>query len=155
MKPLSPEIITSLQASLSAHLTAIEAYASQAAHFARWGYTKLAKRAGEDAEEERLHAANLLSRLESLDTAPAWTHANPQYPARDLPGILSANLSLEQGAAAIERDGITKARGAGDEITAELLTENLSGSEASIVEIEAMQGQISDMGLGQFLSTQI
>jgi len=155
MKSLSQAVIDALQMSVVAHLTAIETYTGQAAHFSRLGYGKLASRAKDDAEEERGHLAKLLGRIESLDTAPAWTHATPSWTQGSLLDILSANLSIEQMAAGIERDGILTARLAGDEVTAKILAGNLEGSESSITEIEAMQRQIAEMTLPNFLSTQI
>lgn len=155
MKPLAPAIVDALQKSVAAHLTAIENYSGQAAHFARQGYSKLAKSAEDDATEEREHLAKLFSRLETFDTQPAWTHANPSFPAGDFAGILAANLSLETAAAVVERAGILTARASGDEITAKIFAENLGGSEDSIREIEARQIVIADIGMENYLANQV
>jgi bacterioferritin len=155
MKAPNQAILDALNESVSAHLTAIEQYASQAALFARSGYSKLAGRATADAEEERTHLAKLFGRIVFYDSAAVFTHKGPDYPTGDLIGILSANLFLENAAAEIERRGIQTARQFGDEGTASIFTENLEGSEASVLEIEAIQSQIAAMTLGQYLSTQI
>jgi bacterioferritin (cytochrome b1) len=38
------KVIETLQASLRLHWTAIEVYSSQASHYERWGYLKLAQK---------------------------------------------------------------------------------------------------------------
>lgn len=155
MNALNPEIIVALQASLRLHWAAIANYTAQAAHFARWGYPKLATASSADANEEREHAARLLGRLETFDAAPDYTVPPVEFPRHDLPGILAANLKLAAEAAAIERAGILTARDSGDEITAQLFAENLSGSEASIAEIEATQKVISQITLENYLAAQL
>ena len=151
---MNQNVINALQASLRAHWTAVEQYTSQSAHFARWGYSKLAGAAHDDAKEERAHAKRLLARLEYFDTVPAYDHTAPVWPRHDLVGILASNLALENAAAQIERDGIIAARTVGDETTATLFTVNLADSEESIRAIEADQKQIAQMGLENFLSCQ-
>jgi hypothetical protein len=81
-QPLSPPISTdgvvaSLQRGVSLHLTAIENYEAQAAHFGRWGYSKLAERFKGDAKEERGHLRALMERLEYYDVQPTYEHQTP------------------------------------------------------------------------------
>ena len=154
MKALSPDIIEALQAAVRLHWTAIEQYTAQAAHLARQGYRVLAATLLEDAAEERQHLDRLLARLEVLETSPATDHTQPNWPRQDVPGLFQANLSLEQTAAATERAGILTAREAGDEITAKILGDLLSGSEKSVAEIEAELGLITALGLQNYLANQ-
>lgn len=152
---MNDEIIKALQACLAAHWTAIETYASQAAHFQQWGYPKLAERAAADAEEERGHAKRLLERLEFFDQPAGFAHQPPSYPRHDYPGLLQANLSLESTAAMLERAAIQTARAVGDERTAVLLAENLEGSEASLRELAATVKVIAQIGLDNYLAAQV
>ena len=152
---MNPTVISALQAALVVHWTAIETYTGQAAHFLRNGYPLLAGKAKEDAEEERGHAAKLLARLEFWDQSPIYTHSSPNWPRLpDFNGILAANLQLENDAAAIERAGILTARAAGDERTAEILADNLKGSEEAIEAITAAQRLIVAIGLDNYLANQ-
>lgn len=155
MKAINKIIIEALQAVVSLHLTAIEQYTGQAKHFSRWGYSKLASAAEADAKEEQEHLAKLLSRLEEFDTQPVFTHDAPSYPQKDLLGILASNMALETKAAQAESQAVLQCREAGDEITAKIFADNLEGSEEAIVKIEAMQSQIADMTLQNFLSAQV
>ena len=151
-----PKVLVALQASLQAHWLAMETYRAQAAHLGRAGYGPLAKAAAEDVAEEGEHADRLLRRLEEFEVAPGYDHPSPMFPRLpDYVGLLEANLRLEQGACEIEREGIAACRAAQDERTALLLAENLAGSEASIVKIEAALAQIRAVTLPQWLASQI
>lgn len=149
-------VTAALQLCLSLHWLALELYRAQAAHFARAGYAKLASAAVADVAEEGEHADRLLRRLEELDTPADYAHPPAQWPRLpDYPGLLAANLALEQAALQAERDAILTARAAGDERTAALLAENLEGSEASVVAIEAQQRVIAGVGLDQYLASML
>ena len=68
-----------LQLSVSLHWLAVEQYTVQAEHLARWGYSKLAEDAREDAEEERGHLRKLLARLEFYDIDRKSTRLNSSH----------------------------------------------------------------------------
>lgn len=150
--PTAPtEIVDALQASIRLHWTAVENYASQAEHFARWGYGKLAERFRADAEEERGHLVALMARLEFFDAAPSFVHQFPTWPRHDVLGILAYDLDLERKAAEVERANVTAARSFGDEITAGIFAGLLKDSEESIQKIEADQRVIETIGLDNWL----
>lgn len=155
MKTLAPSVTEALLAALAAHWTAIEQYSAQSAHFKRWGYSKLADAATVDANEEREHLNWLLLRLEDFDIDPGYAHKAPVWPRHDYPGILEANLALETAVCDLERAGIVAARAAGDDQTADILSDNLSGTEKSMREIEAIQRQIAVVGLDNYLANQV
>lgn len=144
-------IIAALRASSSLHLTAIEHYTMQAAHWRRWGYTKLAARAQGDAEEERRHLDLLLARLEDGDTSMDPRHPAPSGLRHDVVAMIQASLELEIAAAASERAGILTVRQFADEQSAMVFIGNLAGSESGIRECEALLAQIRSLGVEQFL----
>jgi bacterioferritin (cytochrome b1) len=148
-------VADALQYLVSAHLTAIEQYEGQRAHFERWGYPKLAEAREADVSEERKHLGRLLDRLEYFDIAPTCEHPAPVWPRHDLVGILAANLALQSGAAAAERASILDCRAAGDELSAKLIAKNLKGSEQGISEIEAARIVIQQVGLDTYLASQM
>lgn len=155
MQPASTAVIECLQNAVSLHLTAIEHYTTAAEHLARAGYAKLASRFSTDAEEERGHLQAVLARLEFFQTQPVLTHAAPEWPRYDVPGILQASLTLELATAAAERQHIVEVRQVADEGTAMVFAELLAGSEESIKALEADQLLIAQMGLDNYLSLQI
>lgn len=154
--PAAPEaVITALQTSASLHLTAVEHYQAQAAHFERWGYPKLAAQCREDAEEERGHLAKVLARLEYYDVQPTYEHETPEWPRHDYEGILTANLALETAAAEAERANILASRAVGDELSASVFVDLLIGSEDSIKKIEAIQKVLEQIGTDNYLANQV
>jgi len=154
--PQAPEgVIDALQASVRLHMTAIEHYQSQAEHFARWGYAKLAQTSRGEVEEERHHLHELQARLEYYDEQPAYDHDQPDWPRHDFEGILAANLALETAAADAERASVTACRAAGDEISAGIFTLLLESSEEAVAAIEAKQRVIEQIGLDNYLANQV
>lgn len=154
--PQAPDgVIDALQASVRLHMTAIETYQSQAEHLDRWGYGKLAAAYRGDVDEERGHLSKVQTRLEYYDVQPAFDHDQPDWPRHDFEGILAANLSLESNAAEVERANVLACRAVGDELSAEIFSELLEGSEASVAEIEATQRVIEQIGLDNYLANQV
>jgi bacterioferritin len=154
--PQAPEgVIDALQASVRLHMTAIETYQSQAEHFDRWGYGKLADAARGEVEEERRHLHEVQARLEYYDVQPAYDHDQPDWPRHDFEGILAANLSLETAAAETERANVTACRAVGDEISAVIFTQLLEGSEEAIAANEAKQRVIEQIGVDNYLANQV
>ena len=152
--PLSTSVIDCLQNAVSLHLTAIEHYVTVAEHLGRIGYGKLSARFRSEADDEREHLSSVLARLEFFGVQPAYNHAPPAWPRYDVPGILTASLTLEQAAATAERQHVTESRAAGDEGSAVVFATLLAGSEESIRQIEADQMLIGQMGLDNWLSLQ-
>lgn len=151
----APAVVDCLQNAVSLHLTAVEHYATIAEHLDRAGYHKLGDRFRNDAEEERGHLKKAVERLEYYQTAPVLTHAAPTYPRYDVPGILAASLTLEESAAAAERQHVTECRAAGDELSALVFAELLAGSEESIKNLEADRFVIGQIGLDNWLANQV
>jgi bacterioferritin len=152
--PTAPtDVVDALQASCRLHLTAVEHYTGLAAHLNRWGYESLGERFRADAKEERGHLRDVMDRLEYFDVAPSLDHKLPKWPRHDYAGILEANLLLETAAAAVERANIAVCREAGDEQSALVFVVLLAGSEKSILEIEAAQKVIDEIGLENYLAT--
>lgn len=136
-------------------MTAIENYQTQAEHFGRWGYSKLAEKYRGDVEEERQHLGKVLSRLEYYDEQPVYDHDEPSWPRHDFEGIVAANLELETAASKVERQNVLTCRAAGDELSAVIFAELLEGSEGSIAEIEAIQKVLEQIGVDNFLANQV
>jgi bacterioferritin (cytochrome b1) len=150
-----PESVDALQRSAALHWTAIEHYASMAAHLTRIGYAKLGARFDRDAEEERGHLRRVLDRLEFFRVQVSYDHTQPSWPSGDVPGMLTASLSLESHAAIAERHNIVASRSIGDEGSAVVFVELLAGSETSIRELEADIFLIGQMGIDNWLANQM
>lgn len=154
--PQAPDgVIDALQASVRLHMTAIEHYQSQAEHFDRWGYGKLADAGRGEADEERRHLHEVQARLEFYDVQPAFDHEQPDWPRHDFEGILASNLAMETAAAEVERANVAACRAVGDEISAVIFTQLLEGSEEAMAAIEAKQRVIEQIGVDNYLANQV
>lgn len=154
--PQAPDgVIDALQASVRLHMTAIEHYQSQAEHFDRWGYGKLADEGRGEADEERRHLHEVQARLEFYDVQPAFDHEQPDWPRHDFEGILASNLAMETAAAEVERANVAACRAVGDEISAVIFTQLLEGSEEAMAAIEAKQRVIEQIGVDNYLANQV
>ena len=152
----SDTVIELLKASLNIHWQQTTALTAQAVHLERWGYKKLAAAIKADAEEEHGHAAINLERLEFFDadyqplvvSPPSWTR-------HDMVAMINYNLDSVRQASQTERATIVAARMVGDEITANMMTPLLQGSEDGIKLYEGYLKLIEQMGLDNFLTLQV
>jgi len=148
-------VVEVLHGSVALHLLAIEQYEGQSEHFRRWGYPKLADKYAKDVEEERGHLSEVLKRLEFYDVAANFAHDKPDWPRHDFVGVIDSNLMLETTAVEYERAAVLKARAAGDELTAAVFADLLEGSEGSVAENESIQRVIEQIGLDNYLASQV
>ena len=152
----SNTVVELLKKSLNIHWQQTTSLTAQAIHLERWGYKKLAAAIKADAQEEHEHAAANIKRLEFFDidyqplsiSPPSWTRHN-------MVDMLRYNLNSVREAAATERATISAARAAGDELTANMMTPLLQGSELGIELYEGYLQLIEQMGLDNFLSIQV
>ena len=152
----SNTVVELLKKSLNIHWQQTTSLTAQAIHLERWGYKKLAAAIKADAQEEHEHAAANIKRLEFFDidyqplsiSPPSWTRHN-------MVDMLRYNLNSVREAAATERATISAARAAGDELTANMMTPLLQGSELGIELYDGYLQLIEQMGLDNFLSIQV
>lgn len=147
----NPAVIDALRSSLRLHWEAIEFYSAYAA-WIRPQYPKLGTKYATEAAEERGHAEALLDRLRFYAEPGVFDHADPTVSTEGFESFLAAALLLETMAAGVEGGNVTICRNAGDERSAMVFAELLAGSEASILEIEAAQATIEEIGLDNYLA---
>lgn len=152
----SNEVIELLKKSLNIHWQQTTSLTAQAAHLERWGYKKLSAVIKADAEEEHLHAAENIKRLEFFDVDYQPLSINvPSWSRHDILAMINYNLNSVREAAKVERETITAARQVGDELTAETMIPLLQGSENGIRLYESYLKLIEQMGLDNFLTLQV
>ena len=152
----SEQVISLLKQSLNIHWQQTTSLTAQAVHLERWGYSKLAAIIKEDAEEEHLHAAENIKRLEffDIDYQPL-TISPPTWTRHDMVAMIRYNLDSVRQASEVERATIVAARAVGDEMTAHMMIPLLHGSENGIILYEGYLKLIEQMGLENFLSLQV
>ena len=152
----SDAVIELLKKSLNIHWQQLTVLSAQAVHLDRWGYKKLAETVKEDAIQEHEHAMINITRLEFFDADyQPLTVAPPNWTRHDMLAMINYNLDSVREASATERATIVAARSVGDEITANIMTPLLQGSEDGIALYEGMLKLIEEMGLDNFLTLQV
>lgn len=146
-----PAVIEALATSLGLHWQAIEFYSAYAAWIGPH-YPKLAQRIAADADEERHHAKAIMDRLRFFGRPAVFDHATRPIPTEGYEAFLPDALELETAAAEAERAAVVLCRGVGDERSAMVFASLLEGSEQSILEIEAAQRSIEEIGLDNYLA---
>ena len=150
-----PEIIEFLNEALTAELTAINQYFIHAKMCENWGYKRLAKHNYDESIDEMKDAEKVIERILYLDGVPNLQRLNSVLVGETVPEQHRLDLELEQ--AAIERynRGVALAREKGDNGTAELLEDLLTGEEHHADWLESQLNVIDQVGIENYLSQHI
>ena len=149
------KVIQTLNALLADELTAINQYMVHSEMCANWGYEKLHKQFEKRAIDEMKHAETLIGRILFLEGRPTVSVLEKMSIGADVPLQLAGDHSLEMGAIKAYNAAIKQAGEVGDFATREILEHILQDEDKHIDAIEALQGQIEQMTLPIFLSTQV
>ncbi len=149
------KIISTLNALLADELTAINQYMVHSEMCDDWGYEKLHKHFEKRAIDEMKHAEKLIGRILFLEGTPVVTTLNKITIGADVPKQLANDHLAEEGAVAAYNEAIALAGELKDFATRDLLQQILNDEDAHINGIEELQGQIEQMSLQVFLTTQV
>lgn len=134
----NPEVLKALNALLADEHGAAIQYGIHAERLDNLGFADAAKAARERQASEREHAAELLARIVFLEGDPATGATNVNV-ARDVSGILAADLASEMRA----QQGYSRAIGLcfdkGDHVTRTLLEHIAAEEETHINYIEGLR----------------
>ena len=149
------EIVEFLNEALTAELTAINQYFIHAKMCENWGYERLAKRSYDESIDEMKDAEKVIERILYLEGVPNLQRLGNVLVGETVPEQHRLDLDLER--AAIERynRGIALARDKGDNGTAELLEDLLTGEEDHADWLEAQISLIGQVGLENYLAQHI
>jgi bacterioferritin len=150
-----PEVIELLNEVLTAELTAINQYFIHAKMCENWGYSKLKEHNYHESIEEMKDADHVIERILDLGGVPNMQRLFSVRVGETVPEQLQLDLELEL--AAIERynRGVELARAKGDNATRHLLEEQLTDEEEHASYLESQIELIRQMGLENYLSTQV
>ena len=149
------QVITTLNAVLTAELTAINQYFIHARMCENWGYSRLWKKIREESIGEMKHADKVIERLLYLEGIPNMQRLGKVNVGETVPEQLRLDLELERAAIQALNAGIEEARGLGDNGTRELLEEILVSEESHVNWIEAQLSLIAQVGEANYLAQQI
>jgi len=150
-----PKVLEKLNALLADELTAINQYIVHSEMGANWGYEKLHKAIEKRAIDEMKHAEKLIARIIFLEGLPIVGSLNKIHIGADVPKMFGNDHNAEAGAIKNYNSAILVCGEARDFATREILEHILNDEDAHIDAIEAVQDEISQMGVQVFLSTQM
>ena len=150
-----PKVIEQLNARLSEELAAISQYMVHSEMAEDWGYGKLHETVEKRAIDEMKHAEKLIGRILFLEGKPVVSNLAKIVIGEDIPQQIQNDTKGEADAIQAYNNTIQLAVASGDNGTKELLDSILQDEEAHIDLLESQAGQIEQMGLENFLKSQL
>jgi bacterioferritin len=149
------DLINTLNRLLADELTAVNQYMVHAEMADNWGYEKLHKHFESRAMAEMRHAEKLIGRILFLEGTPMVSILNKISIGADAPKQLANDHALEEHAITAYNEAIVLAGEVKDYATHDFLKQILNEEDNHIDAIEALQSQIEQMSLQEFLTTQV
>ena len=149
------EVIELLNDVLTAELTAINQYFIHAKMCENWGYEKLAKKTYDESIDEMRDAEKVIERILYLDGVPNLQRLGSMRVGESVPEQHQLGLELEIDAIERYNRGVELARRQGDNGTAEMLEDLLTGEEEHADWLEAQLVLIDQVGVENYLATWI
>ena len=148
-------VIAALNAALKEELTAINQYFIHAEMCENWGYKKLSGYIKKQSIDEMKHAEALVERILFLDGIPQMAEILPLKIGQNVKQQVENDLKLEIAAVAMYNKAIKQAVTVGDNGSRDLFTKLLMDEEAHVDWLETQLGQITQLGLENYLSQQL
>jgi bacterioferritin len=149
------ELIMVLNSLLADELTAINQYVVHAEMCENWGYKKLHKAIEKQAFDEMHHAEWLIQRVIFLEGIPIVSKLNQIKIGKTIPDMIRNDYNDELSAVRSYNEAVKLSREVKDQATVDLLTKILHMEEGHVDWAEAQQAQIDQMGIANYLVTQI
>ena len=148
------KVIETLNSLLARELTVVSQYMVHAEMCDNWGYSKIHEAIQKRAKVEMKHAEKLIGRIIFLGGGPVVSELQKMHIGGDVPQMFANDHEAEIDASNQYNAGILVCGGAKDYATREILEDILKDEDSHIDSIEAVQDQITQMGIQIFLSTQ-
>jgi bacterioferritin len=150
-----PDVIEALNRALTIELTAINQYFCQAKMCMNWGFHRLGAKHYEESMGEMKHAEKLIDRILFLDGVPEIARYDVIRVGTDVKEQLENDLKLEMGGVSHYNAAIELCTRLKDNGTREVLEPILSESEEHVDWLEQQLNLIDQVGLQNYLQTQI
>ena len=151
----NPKVIETLNEVLSSEIMAINQYFVHAKMCENWGYMLLYEDTEKRAVEEMKHAEILIERILYLDGIPIITKFDKINVGKTVKEQAENDLALEKVAIKRLQKSIKLCFEEGDGGSRELLEHTLVDEEQHANDLESYIQQIKDMGIENFLVTQV
>jgi bacterioferritin len=150
-----PKVIQILNDRLAEELTAISQYMVHSEMCANWGFHKLHEAIEKQAIDEMKHAEMLIGRVLFLEGSPTVSKLHKIKIGKSVEQIVSIDEDAELDAVKAYNASIAAAADAGDNSTADMLTKILGDEERHVEWGETQRELIRQMGIQNYLATQI
>ncbi len=149
------DIIAALNDVLCAELTAINQYFLHAEMHENWGYERLHHAVRHHSIDEMKHAEQVMARILFLDGLPNVQRLGKINIGETVPEQMKSDYALEKDAIERLNKGIALCVEHGDNGTRHLFEEILTSEEEHLDWLEIQIGQIEQVGVQNYLATQI
>lgn len=148
-------VIELLNEILTNELTAINQYFAHAKMCQHWGYQALGSKLRAESIDEMKHAELIIDRILYLDGLPNLQRLGKVKVGETVPEQFKVDLALEVDAVKFLNQGIVACAEAKDNGSLELVKSILVSEEAHIDWIEEQQSLIENIGLQNYLASQV
>jgi bacterioferritin len=148
-------VITYLNQQLKNELSAINQYFLHARMMRHWGFEKLGQHEYEESLGEMKHADRLIARIFMLDGLPNLQDLHKLLIGESVPEILACDLKLESAAQATLKEGMAYCESVKDYASRDLFQDILNDTEEHIDWLETQIGLVDQVGLQNYLQSQV
>ena len=151
----SQKVIAYLNELIGGELAARDQYFIHAEMYKDWGYNKLFEANNHESEHETEHARTMIARVLTLGGTPNMK-GHDIHVGRYVEEMIANDLQLEDGVQAALKKGIKLCEEEQDYVSRDLLVAQLKDTEEDHAHwLEQLQRQIKDVGLQNFLQSQL